>query len=76
MEFMLLQDNQVAVRDCSIGSTGLKIKKIYKYFQGPLAGGVSLADFWRAFQQQSQESEDENQGGSSTSPKATEILNH
>uniref|UniRef100_A0A915LKP3 Mediator of RNA polymerase II transcription subunit 14 RM6 domain-containing protein n=1 Tax=Meloidogyne javanica TaxID=6303 RepID=A0A915LKP3_MELJA len=38
MEFLLLQDNQVAVRDCSADIN---------------YGGVTLSDFWRSFQLQS-----------------------
>jgi hypothetical protein len=51
MEFMLLQDNQVAVRDCSIfaGVGG----------GGTIECGATLADFWRIFQQKSTESEEE-----------------
>uniref|UniRef100_A0A914L8C1 Mediator of RNA polymerase II transcription subunit 14 RM6 domain-containing protein n=1 Tax=Meloidogyne incognita TaxID=6306 RepID=A0A914L8C1_MELIC len=41
MEFLLLQDNQVAVRDCSAGSSA-----DINY------GGVTLSDFWRSFQLQ------------------------
>jgi len=55
MEFLLLQDNQVAVRDCSAGSSAGEFwKKIQKkfFFLDINYGGVTLSDFWRSFQLQ------------------------